>query len=83
MVGVWEHVHRTNGSDDIVLAEDLKADVLVGHAMKLVRENAKIGKAKKAAAKKTTKTAKAEKEEKKILKNLQNKSKHKNNKCFS
>ena len=39
----------------MILAEDLKADVLVGHAMKLVRENAKIGKAKKASAKKTAK----------------------------
>ncbi len=38
----------------MILAEDLKADVLVGHAMKLVRENAKIGKAKKASAKKAT-----------------------------
>ncbi len=44
----------------MILAEDLKGDILVGHAMKLVRENAKVGKAKKAAAKKT---AKAEKEE--------------------
>ena len=44
----------------MILAEDLKADVLVGHAMKLVRENAKIGKAKKATAKKA---AKAETEE--------------------
>ena len=50
----------------MILAEDLKADVLVGHAMKLVRENAKIGKAKKASAKKTTKTeAEAPAEEKK------------------
>jgi trigger factor len=47
----------------MILADDLKADILVGSAMKFVRENAKIGKAKKAAAKKTTKTAKAEKEE--------------------
>ena len=44
----------------MILAEDLKADILVGHAMKFVRENAKVGKAKKAAAKKTDK---AEKEE--------------------
>ena len=44
----------------MILAEDLKADVLVGHAMKLVRENAKIGKAKKAT---TKKAAKAETEE--------------------
>jgi trigger factor len=50
----------------MILAEDLKADVLVGHAMKLVRENAKIGKAKKASAKKATKTeAEAPAEEKK------------------
>ena len=48
----------------MILADDLKADILVGSAMKFVRENAKIGKAKKAAAKKTTtKAAKAEKEE--------------------
>ncbi len=47
----------------MILADDLKADILVGSAMKFVRENAKIGKAKKAAAKKTTKTEKAEKEE--------------------
>ena len=39
----------------MILADDLKADVLVGHAMKLVRDNAKIGKAKKATAKKATK----------------------------
>ena len=44
----------------MILAEDLKADILVGHAMKFVRENAKVGKAKKAEAKKTDK---AEKEE--------------------
>ena len=48
----------------MILADDLKADILVGSAMKFVRENAKIGKAKKAAAKKTTtKAAKAAKEE--------------------
>ncbi len=48
----------------MILADDLKADILVGSAMKFVRENAKIGKAKKAATKKTTtKAAKAEKEE--------------------
>ena len=48
----------------MILADDLKADILVGSAMKFVRENAKVGKAKKAAAKKTTtKAAKAEKEE--------------------
>ena len=48
----------------MILADDLKADILVGNAMKFVRENAKIGKAKKAAAKKTTtKAAKAEAEE--------------------
>ena len=48
----------------MILADDLKADILVGSAMKFVRENAKIGKAKKTTAKKTTtKAAKAEKEE--------------------
>ncbi len=46
----------------MILADDLKADILVGNAMKLVRDNAKVGKAKKATTKKTTK-AKAEKEE--------------------
>ena len=45
----------------MILADDLKADILVGNAMKLVRDNAKVGKAKKAAAKKTTKAAKEEK----------------------
>ena len=44
----------------MIHADDLKADILVGNAMKLVRDNAKVGKAKKAAAKKTTKAAKAE-----------------------
>ena len=44
----------------MILADDLKADILVGNAMKLVRDNAKVGKAKKAAAKKTTKAAKEE-----------------------
>ena len=44
----------------MILADDLKADILVGNAMKLVRDNAKVGKAKKAAAKKTTKVAKEE-----------------------
>ena len=39
----------------MILAEDLKADVLVGHAMKFVRDNAKVGKAKKASAKKAPK----------------------------
>ena len=47
----------------MIYAEDLKADILVGNAMKLVRDNAKVGKAKKAAAKKTTKAAKEEKVE--------------------
>ena len=47
----------------MILADDLKADILVGNAMKLVRDNAKVGKAKKAAAKKTTKAAKEEKAE--------------------
>ena len=46
----------------MILADDLKADILVGNAMKLVRDNAKVGKAKKAATKKVTKD-KAEKEE--------------------
>ena len=51
----------------MILADDLKADVLVGHAMKLVRDNAKIGKAKKATAKKAPKaeTEEAPAEEKK------------------
>ena len=51
----------------MILADDLKADVLVGHAMKLVRDNAKIGKAKKATTKKAPKaeTAEAPAEEKK------------------
>ena len=44
----------------MINADDLKADVLVGHAMKFVRDNAKIGKAKKAT---TKKAAKAETEE--------------------
>ena len=47
----------------MILADDLKADILVGNAMKLVRDNAKVGKVKKAAAKKTTKAAKEEKVE--------------------
>ena len=38
----------------MILAEDLKADLLVGAAMKFVRDNAKITKAKKAASKKET-----------------------------
>ena len=48
----------------MIAAEDIKADLLVGTAMKLVRENAKVGAAK---AKKTTKKAAtaAEGEEKK------------------
>ena len=51
----------------MILAEDLKADVLVGHAMKFVRDNAKVGKAKKATTKKAAKeeTAEAPAEEKK------------------
>ena len=45
----------------MIAAEDLNADILVGKALKLVRENAKVSapKAKKAAAKKTTKKAEA------------------------
>ena len=41
----------------MIAAEDLNADILVGKALKLVRENAKIGapKAKKTTAKKTAK----------------------------
>ena len=41
----------------MIAAEDLNADIVVGKALKLVRENAKIGapKAKKASTKKTTK----------------------------
>ena len=49
----------------MIAAEDLNADIVVGKALKLVKENAKIGapKAKKAAAKKTTaKKAEAEAE---------------------
>ena len=51
----------------MINAEDLKADVLVGHAMKFVRDNAKVGKAKKATTKKAPKaeTAEAPAEEKK------------------
>ena len=42
----------------MIAAEDLNADILVGKALKLVRENAKIGapKAKKASTKKAAKT---------------------------
>ena len=42
----------------MIAAEDLNADIVVGKALKLVRENAKIGapKAKKASTKKATKT---------------------------
>ncbi len=49
----------------MIAAEDLNADLLVGKALKLVRENAKIGapKDKKAPAKKTTKKAETEGEE--------------------
>ena len=39
----------------MILADDLKTDILVGHAMKFVRDNAKVGKAKKATAKKADK----------------------------
>ena len=39
----------------MILVEDLNADITVSKALKLVRENAKLGKAKKAAAKKTAK----------------------------
>ncbi len=48
----------------MIAAEDLNADIVVGKALKLVKENAKIGapKAKKAAATKTT-AKKAEVEE--------------------
>ncbi len=45
--------------DDVkkmILAEDLKADILVGNAMKFVRDNAKITKAKKATTKKADKS---------------------------
>ncbi len=46
----------------MIAAEDLNADILVGKALALVKENAVIGapKAKKAAAKKTAKKADAE-----------------------
>ena len=44
----------------MILADDIKSDILVGNAMNLVRDNAKVGKAKKAAAKKTAKEEKAE-----------------------
>lgn len=46
----------------MIAVEDLNADLLVGAALKLVRENAKITtpKAKKTAAKKTAKTAEGE-----------------------
>ena len=49
----------------MIQGDDLKADLAVGKALKLVRENAKVSapKAKKAAAKKTTKKAEAEGEE--------------------
>jgi trigger factor len=42
----------------MIAAEDLNADIVVGKALKLVRENAKIGapKAKKASTKKAAKT---------------------------
>ena len=45
----------------MIAAEDIKADLLVGAAMKLVRENAKVGAAKKkAATKKAAPKAEAE-----------------------
>ena len=49
----------------MIAAEDLNADILVGKALKLVRENAKVTapKTKKASAKKTTKKAEGETEE--------------------
>ena len=39
----------------MILVEDLNADITVSKALKLVRDNAKLGKAKKATAKKTAK----------------------------
>ncbi len=50
----------------MIAAEDIKADLLVGAAMKLVRENAKVSgaKAKKASTKKAAPKAEAEGEEK-------------------
>ena len=50
----------------MIAAEDIKADLLVGAAMKLVRENAKVSgaKAKKASTKKAATKAEAEGEEK-------------------
>ena len=49
----------------MIAAEDLNADILVGKALKLVKDNAKVGapKAKKTTAKKTTKKAAVEGEE--------------------
>ena len=49
----------------MIAAEDLNADILVGKALALVKDNAKISvpKAKKAAAKKTAKKAETEGEE--------------------
>ena len=49
----------------MIAAEDLNADILVGKALKLVKDNAKVGapKAKKTTAKKTTKKAEVEGEE--------------------
>lgn len=40
----------------MILSDDLKADILVGNAMKFVRDNAKVGKAKKVAEKKAAKS---------------------------
>lgn len=50
----------------MIAAEDIKADLLVGAAMKLVRENAKVSgaKSKKASTKKAAPKAEAEGEEK-------------------
>ena len=46
---------------NMILAEDIKADLLVGSAMKLVREKANVTKAKKTAAKKADTEGAAEK----------------------
>ena len=58
----------------MILAEDLKADLLVGAAMKFVRENAQITKAKKAASKKAT-AAEASEEKKPAAKKSTKKAK--------
>ena len=49
----------------MIASEDLNADILVGKALALVKENAKVSapKAKKASTKKTTKKAEGETEE--------------------